>query len=198
MSAEEPNQEQMKLPLTLKQFIDDNQRLISVVGVFGALLLFSNQLTRAHFSGFVIFGLFTCLTVLWFELHAQFPKENSGVPTTQRLRWFKWGIEATLIFVFGYWLLLFEESYGSAVIVWPIMFGFLIGMNKLAEKTGFARRFLSRAKALPYVYAFIMLMLGSVIGTQIAKRVHKPAHEVMNELRSSIRTGALDTTRVVK
>lgn len=120
MSPDEPKVEQPPAPLTLKQFIDENQRLISVVGVFGALLLFSNQLTGNRFSGLIAFGLFTCLMALWVELHAQFPRDNSGIPKSGRLRFFEWGTLVTMTMVVGYWYLLFEEIFGLTALFWPI------------------------------------------------------------------------------
>lgn len=194
MNSKPPDPE--RTPITLKQFIDDNQRLLSVVGIFAALLLLSNQVAKTRFSGLITFGLFNCLTLLWLELFAQFPDKANSSRATWRLDWFNWGVRVTLLFLLGYWLLLFEESFGPSIIIWPCAFGLVFLTHVILEKTGLSARFLRRSRFLSFLVALVVLVLGSWFGVWLSGRVHGPIHLVMDDLRQGIRQGLMDSTAV--
>jgi len=84
---------------TLFDFIEENQRLITVLGVFTALTVFSSNLPLKPF-GYVLSFMFMSLTVLlWLELWQKFPTKSGS----WRLTVFENVLPFTVLAVIAYW-----------------------------------------------------------------------------------------------
>lgn len=62
----------------LCQFVEDNHKLLTALGVFIALTAFSAQLQVKQLGYFLSFLLFVATSLLWIELWTQFPSGESN------------------------------------------------------------------------------------------------------------------------
>lgn len=113
---------------SLTEFIEQNHKLISVLGILTALTVFTYNLPLKLLGYLLSFGFLFLTILVWFELWAKFPKK----PTSWRLSNF----ESTLQFlIFGlviYWFLAYREIWhyllvfplwlvSVYLITWPIL-----------------------------------------------------------------------------
>jgi len=108
-----------KVPtMTLKYFIDENHKLLSSIGIFIAITVFSMNLDADYFSIGLSF-LFLLLTVLlWIELLRQFPQKGSNL-----LSWFEVFLGITLLVLIFYWII---EYYQVWFIFLPFIFQMIV------------------------------------------------------------------------
>lgn len=104
--------EKAKDQVTLAQFIEANHKLLSTLGIFTALSVFSGNLGLRSL-GYILSFLFLSGTILlWFELLMRFP----AVSATWRLVWFENVLSFAAIALVGYWLLEFQTIWRAGLI----------------------------------------------------------------------------------
>lgn len=87
-------------PMTLSEFIEDNHKLISVLGIFSAITVFSASLDFLPGKQFLTGMLLTLSVLLWIELVGKFPSEK----VTGLLTWFENILSLTVAFIVISWL----------------------------------------------------------------------------------------------
>jgi hypothetical protein len=181
--------------MTLKAFVEENHRLISVLGVFAALDLFALQLKLGPWQGIMLGGLFTCTMLLWVELQAQFPKEMVG-----RLSYFEWGFQAAMLMVVLLWILVMEKAYGIVVLQLPVFFGLLVGSGWVLRRTGLQRRFessrLGRKRGAQLAAGLVLALLCGVVAGRFSRWANPSVHKALEEARSDIGVLRSDSTVV--
>ena len=63
---------------TLSAFIEINQKLLSVIGIFTAITIFSLNLKLSKFGYGLSFIFLTLTVLLWLEIIQKFPKNGSS------------------------------------------------------------------------------------------------------------------------
>jgi hypothetical protein len=101
--------------VTLREFVEDNHKLVSALGILVALCAFSSRLRPANL-GLTLASVFLAMAVLiLLELWAAFPRGRAA----KRLQWFGLCLLATMFLVAAYWLMAFREIW-PGVLVLPI------------------------------------------------------------------------------
>ena len=103
---------------SLSRFIDDNHKLISSVGIFTALTVFSTSISLKPIGYLVSFLSLAATFILWIELWFKFPR-NRNLPV--RLSFFKFTVLLILLTVTLYWLLEFR-NFWRYFLVLPLTF----------------------------------------------------------------------------
>lgn len=98
---------------TLYDYIEENHKLITTLGVFTALTLFAKQ-TIPDYIGSLLSALFLTLTLLvWLELVGRFPPKMG----TSTMYWFESVLSFSVLAIIIYWFLSVRS-----VLPWLTMF----------------------------------------------------------------------------
>ena len=101
--------------VTLREFVEANHKLISVLGVLVALSAFSSGLHPAKLS-LTLASVFLAMAVLVFlEVWVAFPRGRAA----RRLELFGLGMLVTMSLVVAYWLMAFREIW-PGILMLPI------------------------------------------------------------------------------
>lgn len=113
---------------TLASAVEENHKLITVLGVFTALTVFAANLRLQPF-GQVLSFLFMSLTILvWFELWGRFPNERGNWTLT----WFENLLFITVLAVVLYWLVDFRELWHT--YLWLLVFSVILAVFSTVMK----------------------------------------------------------------
>jgi hypothetical protein len=114
--------------ITLTAFIEKNHKLITVLGVFTALTVFSDSIKNETF-GTVLSILFLSMTVtLWLELWSTFPSQEVG----WLLIIFENLLSLSVLIIVIYWLFNINIVYSEGIfgITFLISMGLISGLVK--------------------------------------------------------------------
>ena len=114
------------LPIELEEFIQDHEKLLTVIGVFGGLTALLTQIQPKGIGDLMVFWVFLIFLVLNFELLSKFPKLeefDSKLTLFQFLLMaFNFVIVLYLVFVYYAFTVIFGSlialMFGSAIITW--------------------------------------------------------------------------------
>ncbi len=101
---------------TLGQFIEDNHKVLSMLGIFTGLSVFSSNLVLKPLGGFLSFLFLTLTLLIWLEVWQRFPSKSGSA----RLSLFENVLAVTILLVFFYWLVEFRRiapSEGLTMII---------------------------------------------------------------------------------
>jgi hypothetical protein len=183
-----------KVPL--RTFVEENHKLLSVLGVFTALAVFARGLPLSGMGQLLSFLFMTLTILLWLELMSQYP-----VPASTRLMWFENLVTFSVMVTAGYWLLDYNAMMGSKGIAFLVAFT-MIWLGSLPFKFVYARLKLpawARSKAARWglfiavmlLFAVPSLVFGFWLGNRIGPPISKGISLVRAELahKSEIRPG---------
>jgi hypothetical protein len=153
---------------TLFDFIEENQRLVTVLGVFTALTVFSSNVPLKPF-GYVLSFLFMSLTVLlWLELWQKFPSESGS----WRLTVFENILPFTVLAVIAYWLIQFRKIWHEFLFL-PITIIILSVFTYFLKRFNIFNRFFRAApnekKFLRYVFGLAVIFVALFISMLLAR-----------------------------
>ena len=165
---------EMTGPPRLYDYIEDNHRLISTLGVFTALTLFARQVQPGVFGNFLS-ALFLTLTLLvLFELSERFPPKMG----TSRMYWFESVMSLSVLFLAAHWLLTVRSVFPW--ITFFLVFASISSLISVLMKRYDLFNRLFRAKAgqrktlryflgifLVIVSAAVAIAVGSVVATAV-------------------------------
>ncbi|HEY4507345.1 MAG TPA: hypothetical protein VJJ47_00460 [Candidatus Paceibacterota bacterium] len=110
----------------LREYIDQNSNLITALGVFSALTLFSTDLETGIFAAILSLVCLTCTILIWLELWEAFPAKDGGA----KIIWFENALALGTLALVVYWLTKISDLYTDALvfvigltIMWPISLG---------------------------------------------------------------------------
>lgn len=116
-----PAKAAQKIP-TLSEFVENNEKLISVLGVFTAVSLFVSGLS-VHWFGYMLSFMFMILTViLWLELWSKFPSGSGDWKITT----FENILMVAVFTLFAYVLVDFRDLWKSSyldLLVFAVIMG---------------------------------------------------------------------------
>lgn len=147
---------------TLRDFLIQEHKLITSLGVFITLTLFSQSFINSKFS-FLASSLFLLLAlIIFFELWEQFPKKNSST----KLRLFETYLSAGSVFVFIYWLSELKKlEVGAHIIAITIfLYGPILTLlsNQIKKLDLFNRIFNAKndeKKIVRYIFGYMIMFL---------------------------------------
>ena len=174
---------------TLAEFIEDNHKLITVLGVFTALTVFSSTLELRAF-GYVLSFLFMTLTVfVWLELWSRLP----GGRTTWRLVWFQYIFTFTLLALLGYWLL-FYRTIWHTYLIYSISALLLAGILSVVWRHKVFDRIFGaksrRRRLLQTIVGMLLVLLVLVVVVYLAGALAEPMNRVLDALRATLESTA--------
>ena len=106
-SQKEPNQ------LGIKEFVEDNHKLLSTLGIFLAITIFSTNIDLKSFSPWLSFLSLSCVILLWIELWTKFPKNGGSL----RLSLFENAISFLSMLTIIYWVVKVKSLFQSVTIL---------------------------------------------------------------------------------
>jgi hypothetical protein len=169
----------------LDTFIEDNYKLLSILGVFTALTVFATSIT-VKWIAYVLSFLFLTETILiWLELWAKFPKLGINIIDFNRLFIFKLFLfKSTLLLstlvLIGYWLLAFRIIWRFFLFL-PIAY-ILIGLitkllkNKLYNTVhSLVRNWKGRGliKGFILIVYLAILIISFILATLLSPPINK-------------------------
>jgi hypothetical protein len=96
---------------SLGKFLEENQRLITVLGVFTALTVFTTNLPLKPIGYLLSFVFLALSLIVWIELLERFPRGEA----TWKLRVFESLLAYSFMGIFLYWLLAYRELWEKAM-----------------------------------------------------------------------------------
>ncbi len=172
-------------PTTLVAFVENNYRLLTALGVFTALTVYSGNLTLKPVGYVLSFFFLAAAVLLWLELWANFPRLG-----TARLFWFENILFfATMILVF-YWLVEFRSIWRSFLFL-PIAFFILSLLAIIVKRYDLFSRAThaepGRWKLLRYIFALSLFWFSVLIALYIAALVAQPVNDFLDLLDNELR-----------
>lgn len=173
MSSDEKQPEVPKKPPdkpTLHSFIEDNHKLITVLGVFTALTMFAANLTLKPMGLFLSFLFMTLTLILWLELLGRFPSKGAG----WRVDWFESILSLTVLVFLVYWLLDFRTIWKNVLII--LVFGLVLqGVSAVMRRlNAFNRIFHAKPgekSTLRYVVSLVLIVASVALAFGVAALV---------------------------
>jgi hypothetical protein len=109
--------------ITLKEFLENNSNLITVLGVFFALTVYFGDIQPVFFAGLLSSVSLTTSLLIWLELWKQFPSKNaSGF-----VIWFENILNVGTLVLVLFWLYTLNKFFGpffinisTIILLWPI------------------------------------------------------------------------------
>ena len=136
----QPGNDSIKKQTTLSEFIEDNHKLITTLGVFTALTIFTKTQTTGQISGLLSFLCLSMALLIWVELWRKIPR-----PSTFSLQVFEILLSIFVIGLALNYLLEYRRywpDYLMVLITFVIISGIALVMNRtrILENQFFARR----------------------------------------------------------
>ena len=166
--------------VTLGEFIETNHKLLSTLGIFTVLAVFSNNLQLKGIGYFLSFLFVAAMVLIWLELWARFPTKGS-----EKLVWFENIISVATLGVVVYWLVDFRSIWRYylpmlilLILLWPmseIMRRFNIFNVVFHTKPG-------ERKTLRYILGLLILMVAFIISGRIAGLLAPPINALLDEI----------------
>ena len=157
---------------TLTEFIEQNHRTVSTLGILTALAVFSRVLEPKQLGAMLSLALLTGSVLVWIELVARFPQRNFS----WRLLWFEWAVQVSMIVFVTYWLL---ESRK----VWAPFTGTLLF---LLIFLGSASVLSPRVKRWPTQAAFPAIIVLMAVSVLLAWLLARPVDRLLDRLQASM------------
>lgn len=171
-----------KVSLTI--FIEENHKLLTVLGVFTALTVFSLSLSLKIIGYFLSFAFFTISLIIWFELWSKFPKNGSF-----KLSCLENILSLTIFVLIFYWLVEYRTIWHEFLFVLFFMiifaiFTYVMRKIKFFDKTLNAQE--GKLKWLRYVFGVIVIAICGVFSFWLSSIVSPPMNSLLDELRAFI------------
>lgn len=148
--------------VTLYSFMEENHKVITVIGVFTALTVFTANLTLRPMALILSFLFMTLTIILWLELLGRFPSKGGG----WRMYWFENILSFAAFSLLAYWLLAFRAIWKTMLVV--LVFGLVLHSLSAAMKrfNVFNRIFHAmpgRKRSLRYVVWLVIMIVSGVV-----------------------------------
>lgn len=177
--ASEPPRKPQGLPLGA--FLEENQRLITLLGVFSALTLFAGTVRPVEFGRFLSSIFLTLVVLIWLELWSRFPSKAGG----WRLSLFESILSLAVLAMVGYWIVVVHVWFRSLItlLVWG---GAMAAISKVIKRYDlFNRVFRTVPQGRPKLrYAVGLLVQLVVLGVSlgIASLIGPPLDRAVDNL----------------
>ncbi len=153
-------------PLALKDFVDENHKLLSTIGIFTAITVFSLNIKSTYFSlGLSFLFLFQTL-ILWSELLSQIPKV-----ATRRMGWFENFLSYSFLVLIIYWVVEYYMVWN--LFLWLIIPLFIVYFISVILKKFNLFNILFKTtpgekKALRHILYWTILIVAYILGSKLS------------------------------
>lgn len=175
---------------TLSKFVEDNEKLINVLGVFTAITVFVSEL-RLQIFGYVLSFAFMAVTViLWLELWGKFPSGKGD----WKLIWFENILTLTVMALILYWLIDFRDIWREALVLFIfsiISAVFSIVMKRFGIFNKLFHTQDGKLKWLRYTLGLIIILIILYTSLIIAYAITPSINNVLDSINESIRNSSL-------
>lgn len=164
--------------ISLSDFIENNHKLISSLGIFTALTAFSMNITNKYFKFGLSFLSLTLSVMLFIELIGQFPKKGASL-----LGWFETVLTFTFLGYVCYWIIDYY-TFWKLFLIYLIQL-FIVGtvsfiikkfdlFNKLFKTNS------GQKKNLRYLLFFLVILFSSYIGLYLGRLISPKIKEILS------------------
>jgi hypothetical protein len=171
---------------TLSGFIDGNEKLISVLGVFTAVSLFVSGLSVYWFAHMLSFMFMVLTVILWLELWSRFPSGSGDWKITT----FEDVLMVAVFTLFAYVLVDFRDLWKSSylmVLVFIIILGAFSSIMKRLNL--FNRLFRCRPgerRWLRYLLGVAVLSVMGIASIMLANWIAPALNQVLDAMYKSL------------
>jgi hypothetical protein len=183
LSDKEPRSHQV----TLTEFVEQNHRLITVLGVFTALTMFSSNLPLKPFAYVLSFMFMTLTVLLWLELWGKYPSS----PGNWTLTWFENILFLAVLAFIAYWLIAFRDIWDKFLAI--LLFGLILAaFSWLLKKYNIFNRLFraqpGKLKPLRYLFGIAIGLTVLYLSLQLAYVIAPPINRVLDSLYQVMQT----------
>ncbi len=171
----------------LANFIEENHKLLSVLGVFTALTVFARAVPIRLLGDILSFLFLGATIVLWFELQERFPSKT----TSQKLRLFEFFVGSAVLVLVACWLFVYWAFWRQILVGVLFLVLSLVVAALLQKYDTFNRLFRTRAghrKGLRHAFYFATVAALLVATFLIADLAGVKLIPLLESLRSSLQT----------
>jgi hypothetical protein len=179
--ASPPLEQGKAVGTSLGTFLEENQRLITVLGVFSALAIFTSNLHPVGFGQFVSSLLLFLTLLIWFELWGRFPSKGGG----WRLDWFEDILFMAILMLVAYWVGVVHVWFHDllAALVFISTMG---GLSRLIKRHDLFNRVFRTVpggrKSLRYTLGVLLPVTVLAISIFLADKVGRPLDKFVDRL----------------
>lgn len=167
-------------PLSIAEFINENHKHISVIGIFTAVTLFATNIKILYFATALSFLFLTLTLFLWVELIGKFPSKGSGM-----LGWFEAILAVSILVIVGYWFVEYRNVWS---LILPYVFQLIIVgiVSAIIKKTDFFNKLFNAKpggkKLLRYLLYFAIILISAYLGIILGNLITKPTVSFLESL----------------
>ena len=173
-------QEERKVKVTLSDFIEDNYKLLSVLGILTALTIFSGNLTPRAIGSVLSLAFLSEAVLVWLELWAKFPRKGS-----LRLVFFENILSLIIMTVIAYWLIELQKMSYSLIFYLTFLV-ILYCFSMIIKKFNVFELFFPQRKIFRYIFGFIIIWVVWVLSSYFAEYLTPFVNTSIEELRQSM------------
>jgi len=171
--------------MKLGEFIETNHKLLSTLGIFIALIVFSINLPDNFFGNMISFLLLAIIFLLWIEVFRRLPKSKEwSLDVFHNLLFF------VLFLLALYWLIYYREIwniYLATVLIFPIM-TFLCWMISRYRKLQIVLQKTSKHKTLGPIIKWGLIIVIAYISLYLSLSVSKPINRMFDSMYSDFKS----------
>ncbi len=168
-------------PITLKKYLEDNKDLLTILGIFVAIVAFSNNLSIKLLAAFISFASFSCATIVLIEFWRKRVAKNP--PLSVQL--FRGALFFLALGFFLYWFTVFDAIYPD--LIFPVLvllitevIGWLLSKTRQKNKSVknyFAR--LKKRKVKRWIVGIVVALAILAAARQVANLVDVPVFKAV-------------------
>ncbi|SMD44803.1 hypothetical protein SAMN00777080_3437 [Aquiflexum balticum DSM 16537] len=169
----------------LASFIDENSKLISVLGVFTALTVFSFNLQIKFVGNLLSFVFLTLVILVWVEIWSRFPKKSSS----WRLNLFENILSYSILLIVFYWIIFYRDIWEAILVyvLWILIMsvtGHLISYFKLFQRILGLK--VSKYKIVRIFIGLIIILPVFFLSFKLAGIIADPLNNLINNVHLEI------------
>ena len=115
--------------MTLHAFVEENHKLLTVLGVFTALTVFAANLPLKSLGSMLSFLFMAMTVILWLEVLERFPSKGAG----WRMDWFEILLSFTVLVLAFYWFVDFRRVWDYWLVI-PVAAPLLWAASKVMDR----------------------------------------------------------------
>lgn len=170
---------------TLAEFVEENHKLLTTLGVLVAITLFARQISIPLIASFISFALLGATIMVWLELWSRFPKNGSMF-----LRWFEDFISLSLFMLIAYWFLEYGQIWKKLIFL-PIAFLLLWIITRVIRRFNLVDRLVPLGSKAQKQFRYILgtVILYATLGVAlVASLLAPPVNSWIDRVRELLKS----------
>lgn len=174
-----------KAVVTLSDFINSNDKLLTAIGLLSSLVLFAQALPMSLVANSLSFFFLFLDILAWWELWGKFPKNGTGT-----LSWFETTLSTSLFVIIGYWLIQYRNFLSKLLplFIFIILINFV--SSKIKKHDIFNRLFKTKDKEkgnLRYIVGIIIFITIALLSSKLSTFFQNPLEQLLDVLYVSLK-----------